>query len=301
LVEGGELAGIDTIADVIPPPEIQQAVVDRLIEAAPDLADLRPRFEDALRRNGLNPVPFREGIDHLVTALGRRRPLSLEDLEGTALARVVDRYMARAGGEYSAAMYLYPPRGSWRQGAPPGLVDVLAAFPDGALSGVNVISAELRRIVWQDAVAALVLGLIGVYLLMWADLGSSIRTLLALLPLALGMVWMLGAMAVLDIRLNFFNIFVLTMIVGIGVDYGVHLIHRWAEAGDDPDRTAATAKAITVAALTTMVGFGSLVVSHFPGLRSVGAAAMLGAAATAVLAITVLPALLTIKERSHDS
>ena len=163
-----------------------------------------------------------------------------------------------------------------------------------------MISAELRRIVWQDAVAALVLGLIGVYLLMWADLGSPLRTLLALLPLAFGTVWMLGAMAVFHIQLNFFNIFVLTMIVGIGVDYGVHLIHRWFEADGDPDQTAATAKAISVAALTTMVGFGSLVLSHFPGLRSVGAAAMLGAAATAVLAITVLPALLTLKERSHD-
>jgi predicted RND superfamily exporter protein len=54
-----------------------------------------------------------------------------------------------------------------------------------------------------------------------------------------------------------------------------------------------TSKAIAVAALTTMVGFGSLVLSHFPGLRSVGAAAILGALATAVVSITVLPVLLT--------
>jgi uncharacterized membrane protein YdfJ with MMPL/SSD domain len=55
---------------------------------------------------------------------------------------------------------------------------------------------------------------------------------------------------------------------------------------------AETAKAIAVAALTTMVGFGSLVLSHYPGLRSVGAAAILGALFTALLSITMLPALL---------
>ncbi len=135
---------------------------------------------------------------------------------------------------------------------------------------------------------------------MWADLGSVWRALLALLPLMLGLVWMLGAMALLGFRLNFFNIFVLTMVVGIGVDYGVHLLHRWRETGGDREQVGETAKAIAVAALTTVVGFGSLVLSHFPGLRSVGAAAILGALSTAILGITLLPALLAMKERPHD-
>ena len=82
------------------------------------------------------------------------------------------------------------------------------------------------------------------------------------------------------------------MIVGIGVDYGIHLLHRWYESGGDPTAVAETAKAIAVAAMTTMVGFGSLVLSHYPGLRSVGGAAILGALSTAILSITLLPALL---------
>jgi predicted RND superfamily exporter protein len=131
-----------------------------------------------------------------------------------------------------------------------------------------------------------------VFLLLWADLGTPGRSLLALLPLAGGMVWMLGAMAVLGLRVNFMNIFVVTMVIGIGVDYGVHLIHRWIESGGEPAAIARTARAIAVAALTTMVGFGSLVLSHFPGLRSVGAAAILGALATAVLGISALPVVL---------
>ena len=193
-------------------------------------------------------------------------------------------------------IYCYPPVGKWRRAASPALLEFLARHPDGSLAGANVISAELRRIVWDDAIAAAVLGMVIVFILMWADLGGPIRALLALLPLIVGMVWMLGGMALLGLRLNFFNIFVLTMIIGIGVDYGIHLLHRWYESGGDPDAVSETAKAIAVAALTTMVGFGSLVLSHYPGLRSVGGAAILGALSTAVLSITLLPALLSKKE-----
>jgi predicted RND superfamily exporter protein len=297
LVDGENLVGVDTIAGVVPSEEVQRQLLARLEEAEPFLEGLDTRFEVALREAGLNPVAFRQGIDHLGTALARRQPLSLSDLEGTPLARVIERYVAEGDGEVSSAIYCYPPVGKWRRGASPALGELLARYPDGVLAGPNVISAELRKIVWDDAIKAAILGIVIVFVLMWADLGGPLRALFALLPLFVGMVWMLGGMALIGLRLNFFNIFVLTMIVGIGVDYGIHLLHRWYESGGDPTAVAETAKAIAVAAMTTMVGFGSLVLSHYPGLRSVGGAAILGALSTAILSITLLPALLLKKEK----
>jgi predicted RND superfamily exporter protein len=297
LVDGENLVGVDTIAGVIPPESTQQATIARLEESTGVVDGLRDRFATALRNNGLNPKAFETGVDHLVAALGRRQPLSLSDLEGTPLARVVDRYVVAADDEVSAAIYLYPPVGQWRRGASPALSEVIGSRPGGVLAGANVISAELRVIVWDDAIKASILGIVIVYLLMWADLGGPVKALLALVPLFVGMVWMLGGMALLGFRLNFFNVFVLTMIIGIGVDYGVHLLHRWYESGGDRTELAETAKAIAVAALTTVVGFGSLVLSHYPGLRSVGAAAILGAVATAILGMTLLPALLSMREK----
>jgi len=296
LVDGENLVGIDTIAGVIPPLADQQEIIAMLEKNAPDRLGLRGRFEAALREQGLNPVAFDEGITHFEAALARRDALSLADLEDTPLARVLDRYVAAADGEVSAAIYVYPPVGQWRRGASPALESLIAQHPGAVLAGPNVISAELRKIVWDDAIKASILGIVVVFILMWSDLGGPLRALLALLPLFVGMVWMLGGMALLGQRLNFFNIFVLTMIVGIGVDYGVHLLHRWYESGGIPEELAETAKAIAVAALTTMVGFGSLVLSHYPGLRSVGAAAILGALSTAILGITLLPALLSMRE-----
>ncbi len=296
LVDGENLVGIDTIAGVVPSLEAQREVIAMLEETAPLQAGMRLRLERALREQGLNPAAFDEGITHLEAALARREVLTLADLEETPLARVLDRYMATEAGEVSAAIYLYSPVGQWRRGASPALEGLIAEHPGAVLAGPNVISAELRRIVWDDAIKASILGMIVVFILMWFDLGGPVKALLALLPLFVGMIWMLGAMALLGQRLNFFNIFVLTMIVGIGVDYGVHLLHRWYESGGVPEALAETAKAIAVAALTTMVGFGSLILSHYPGLRSVGAAAILGALSTALLGITLLPALLSMRE-----
>ena len=86
------------------------------------------------------------------------------------------------------------------------------------------------------------------------------------------------------------------MILGIGVDYGIHLLHRWKESGD-LQQAIELAPAITVAALTTVLGFGSLVLSSFPGLRSMGAAAIFGVLAVAWLGLTLLPAFAGLSRR----
>ncbi len=296
LVDGENLADVDTIVDLFPDYEDQAKVLD-ILKAKPDAAvDLSARFSEALRRAGLNPAPFADGIERFEMGLALTEPLSLDDLEGTLLERMARRYVADYDGGVSIAIRCYPPAGRWRREAPPALEALVDQYPGAVLTGPNVVSAELRRIVWGDAFRASAIGIVLVFLLMWADFGSPGRSALALLPLVLGLVWMLGVMSFLGLRINFMNIFVITMVIGIGVDYSVHFLHRWFETGGSPEALAGISKAIAVAALTTMVGFGSLVLSHYPGLRSVGFAAILGALATAVISITVLPVLLRWRE-----
>jgi len=292
LVDGENLAGVDTVAELIPSEEEQERVLKVLEEHPVDPVRLRRRFEEAFRAEGLNPASFSEGIGHFIAALELRRPLGLDDLKGTALARALDRYLVRYDGGVSSVVYCYPPAGRWRREAPPAFLALVRGKSDLVLTGTNVISNRLRQIVWGDAGRAAALGLVLVAFLLWLDLGSLRDTVLALAPLGLGIIWTLGIMGLLGLEINLMNIFVLTMIIGIGVDYGVHLLHRWRECGGEPHAVAETSKAIAVAALTTVMGFGSLVLSHFPGLRSVGTAAILGALSTAVLSMTLLPLLL---------
>jgi predicted RND superfamily exporter protein len=293
LVDGENLADVDTIVDLFPPYQDQAEVLEVLSRHPDVTVDLKVRFSEALRRAGLNPAPFSDGIDHFERALSLTTPLALDDFGGTLLERMARRYVAKYDGGVSVAIRCYPPAGRWRREAPPALEALVDRHPEAVLTGPNVVSAELRRIVWGDAFRASAIGIVLVFLLMWADFGSPGRSALALLPLVLGMVWMLGVMSFLGLRINFMNIFVITMVIGIGVDYSVHFLHRWFETGGNPEALAGISKAIAVAALTTIVGFGSLVLSHYPGLRSVGFAAILGALATAVISITVLPVVLS--------
>ena len=307
LVTSGELYRIDSIASLLPPPGRQKAALDWLASARTEGLDpeaVEARFNEALERQGLRPAAFAEALDLLSQALSATDPVNLDDLEAVGGSqRLIERYLRPDGDGWKSVVYLYPPVDKWRREPPPAL-EVLEARlgPDAELTGVNVVSRALRRQVWIDAVLAALLGTALVALLLWLDYRRLGDTLLSLLPLAIGIVWMLGVMASLGIDLNFMNVFVTTMIIGIGVDYGVHMLHRHRELrGQDLATMAAglaeTGRAIVMAAVTTCVGFGSLVLSHYPGIRSIGFVAILGAVSTALVAITLLPAFLVLERR----
>ncbi len=101
-------------------------------------------------------------------------------------------------------------------------------------------------------------------------------------------------MGLMGIDLNFMNLVVFTMVVGVGVDYGVHILHRHSENKTTPFESGLlqVSKGVALAALTTLVGFGSLVLSGYPGLQSMGIVALIGVGFSALIALTLLPVLL---------
>lgn len=298
LVEHRVLAKVESIAPWLPDAEHQTKQLETLRRHGP-VVDLRRRLEDAFRRGGLSPEAFARGFDNLETALSLRSPFLPSTLAGTALAPVVGRYSWVGQEGASTVIYAYPPPDQWRTEMPPGLADAVsnAGLEDHvAITGTQVVSWRLKEVVWRDATRAALVGTAIVFLFLALDLGGVGRAVLALLPLGVGIVWMLGLMALTGVEVNFMNLFVFTMILGIGVDYGIHLVHRRREAGEDA--LPGTAAAIAVAALTTVCGFGSLVFSHFPGLQSMGAAAIFGTLSTAWLSVTLLPAVFAWRRRS---
>lgn len=302
LVEDGVLYGFGGITSLIPPPEQQAAVLawlERGRAGALDVERIDATFRRELAAEGLRFDAFAEGLALLREGLGHDRPLEADDLLASPqTAALLQRFLKPSNGGWKSALYLYPPENQWRREPPPEAVALAAELgPGAALTGTNVLNQRVRRLVLPDAWLAGGLGVALVTLLLWLDFRTVRHTLLALAPLTVGMVWMLAAMAGLGIPFNFMNIFVTTMILGIGVDYGVHVIHRYREARDQDDAEvrralADTGNAIVVAVLTTVCGFGSLAFSHYPGLRSMGYVAILGAGSTALVAITLLPAFL---------
>ncbi|MEE2775334.1 MAG: MMPL family transporter [Acidobacteriota bacterium] len=310
LAGSDELVRYESIASILPPSARQEETLDWLALRGGDLLDperVRSVFADAAASEGLRGSAFAEGLSLFTEASQVSRPISLGDLVlDDSSRRLLERFVREGPDAWTSILYLYPPPTIWKREPPPGLRRLADEMGEHVvLSGVNVVSEFMRVTVKRDAIVAAVLGFLLVGVLLWVDFRNLLDTVLSLAPLTVGLVWMMGGMVLLSMPVNFFNIFVFTMIIGIGVDYGIHMMHRYRE-NRDLDRQhlenglVETGKAVVLAALSTMVGFGSLSLSSYPGMRSIGYVAILGASSTALVAILLLPAYLTIRLRRAD-
>ncbi|MCB1055410.1 MAG: MMPL family transporter, partial [Acidobacteria bacterium] len=307
LMTEGELRGFRAVTSLLPPLEQQTEALEwleRWRAEGPGVAGIADRFDQAVTEQGIRAAPFREGLDLLGQALERDRPLSVDEIDSTEQGkRLLAQYLRKTEGGWTSVVRLFPPDNRWRRSAPPAVLALADELgPDAVVAGTNVLNQRVRQIVLHDAFLAGLVGFVLVAFLIFLDFRALGYTLLSLTPLAVGILWMLGVMAEIGLQANFMNIFVSTMIIGIGVDYGLHMIHRYREIrlAGDRDLEAGlqeTGKAIAAAALSTIVGFGSLSFSHYPGLRTTGYVAVLGALATALVALTLVPALLSLLHR----
>jgi uncharacterized protein len=303
LVDQGALYGFSGVTSLIPPPEQQRAVLDWLEQernGALNLARIRATFADAAAREGLRVEPFAPGFELLGQAIRLSGPIGVQDFRGSKQTQLLlDRFLKQTGRGWRGAVYLYPAGNRWRREPPPGALQLAQKLgPRAVLTGTNVVNQTVRREVLADAWVAGGVGYIAVAILLWLDFRTLRHTVMALAPLTVGIVWMVGSMSLLGIQMNFINIFVTTMIIGIGVDYGIYVLHRYLEVRDRSDGEyesglQETGKAVVAAALSTTVGFGSITISHYPGLVSTGQVAALGAVCTSLVAITLLPTFLS--------
>ena len=119
--------------------------------------------------------------------------------------------------------------------------------------------------------------------------------LLSLAPVALGSLWTLGCWGWLDGRLDLFSLSVLPILLGIGVDDGLHAVHGARVVPGVREGMLASVKkisrAVTLTTMTTAVGFGSLTLSSVPGLRRGGLLVAVGVVLCLAATLFVLPAL----------
>jgi len=209
-------------------------------------------------------------------------------------------------GEVGSFVFIYPSvalrdgRNSIRFSEDIGTI----TLPSGKVlhaASANLIIADLLRTVIREGKIAVVLSLLIVFLIVLADVRDVRETLMIMSPLVLGILWMGGLMFVLGMKLNLFNIVVLPSIVGIGVDTGVHIRHRYRDEGRGSLYfvLARTGPAVAVATLTTIVGYTGLMMASHPGLESIGKLAVIGLSATLATALLLLPALLEVADRKR--
>jgi predicted RND superfamily exporter protein len=140
--------------------------------------------------------------------------------------------------------------------------------------------------------------LVVVLLILIVAFRSPGRAFVALIPLTLGVTWMFGFCGWFGIPLDFFNVIIIPVIVGIGVDDGVHFYYRYLDLGrggiDDTLRQVGSA--VTMTSVTSAIGFGGLAITNYPGLVSIGWLAITGIAGTFIATVLVLPGVLWLSE-----
>ena len=154
---------------------------------------------------------------------------------------------------------------------------------------------ELLKISYQEA-ALYALG--AIVILVFVHFRSLMTVLLALVPVFVGSIWLLGLMGWLGIPFNPANIMTLPLVIGIGVTNGIHILNRFHEEAHPSIFAKSTGKAVLVSALTTMAGFGSLMLAQHQGITSLGYVMSIGVATCMLAGLGFLPCLLKLKHRS---
>ena len=207
------------------------------------------------------------------------------------------RFSAEDG---SYAVLIQPAENIWAPAAMTEFVTALRAVSPDA-TGVPITQHESIREMHQAFLVMSWGAIFVVGIALWLDFRSGPKTLACLLTLSLAMAWTLGAMAMLGLSINLANFFALPILIGLGADSAIHVLHRWELIQKGEEETfGETLKAISLTACTTGLGFGTLVLAHHQGLQSLGWVMLLGSASTLIASTVVLPAGLRVMSRSKS-
>lgn len=174
---------------------------------------------------------------------------------------------------------------------------------DPNVTGIAVNLVEFARTTqeaFRQAIATAVVAIAGILWLLWR---RPRNVLLVLAPLALAGVATGAIMVLLGQTLNFFNVVVVPLLLGAGVDSGIHLVEQARRRKPDEVDVlgTTTARAVLFSALTTITSFGTLAFSSHLGLAGLGTLLTVGMTLTVVCNLVVLPAVLTKFWRSAES
>ncbi|HET7876131.1 MAG TPA: MMPL family transporter, partial [Methylomirabilota bacterium] len=181
-----------------------------------------------------------------------------------------------------------------RQGARQFVRELRSVDPD--VTGSPIITFEATRYMERAYVQGTIYAFILVGGLSFLMIRRVRETLLALLPLVLGLLWTVGLMRLFGLQFNLANVWGLPLIIGASAEFGLNVLLRYMEgrAHGGPLVARSTVMAVTLNGLTTMVGFGSLMIASHQGIFGLGLLLTLGSACGLVASLLVLPVILRL-------
>ncbi|MCC5926316.1 MAG: MMPL family transporter [Bacteroidetes bacterium] len=239
-----------------------------------------------------------EDLDRIRRASKVTEPLVIDELP----AFMKERFITR-DGEVGRFVMIYPSVGLSDGRNSIAFKNEIASVTtsDGSTfyaASTSIAAAEMLELMQTESPYMIAATFIMIFILVNITFRSLRWSIIAMIPLLVGLAWTFGIMLIFDIKLNFYNLVVLPAILGIGNDNGVHLAARYLEEGRDSmwNVLKSTGQHISVGSITTMMGFAGLLFTTHPGLFSIGLLALIGIGMTLLSAITFLPALIQFLE-----
>jgi hopanoid biosynthesis associated RND transporter like protein HpnN len=232
---------------------------------------------------------FRGYVESGLTAT----PPTLADLPASVRARFISPQ-----GTY--LLRVFPSEDTWNFGPLNQFVKSLwSVDPNAVGDPVLLYSFTLgfrKSILWAAGLALLAITVMLV--LLFRSLKMAI---LALIPLVVGTGLTVNLMWLLNLPFNQANVLFVPLILGEGIEFGIIILARWRleESARAIGLPASTAKGVALAALTTTLGFGSLMVSGHQGTFSLGLLATVGSLSVLLTSLSILPAFLRLVERTY--
>jgi predicted RND superfamily exporter protein len=167
--------------------------------------------------------------------------------------------------------------------------------PEVKLGGAAFVFADILDSMERDGPRATLAVILGAIVIVALTVGLGRFGAVTLICCLAGTLFMLACAHLLGLKVNFLDFVALPLTIGIGIDYAVNIVARSRQDGGDERTVLATAGgAVALCSFTTIVGYGSLLLSQNMGIRSFGTAAILGEATCLGSAIVLAPALLHV-------
>jgi hypothetical protein len=269
--------GLDTL---LPDPRTTAA---RASAFGPTFADRAAQdFRDALAGSEFNPTAYDDYIQFVKRLASPGTPPDVQTLKGYAeLAQLLlprAFLTGDAANSPTEAITLIFTRGALdtrdaREALLSAVREAVAGVDGATVTGTVAIGHDLERAVQRDLPRFIIIALVGIGLYLVLHFRSLSMSLLALMPIGVSLVFVIASFCLAGAKLNLLHSVMVPLLLGINLDYGIFAVHAWRHARDEEDlprRFAPAMAALMLCGGSTVIGFGSLILTSVPAVRSLG-------------------------------
>jgi predicted RND superfamily exporter protein len=279
---------VDGGTSLLPSDSAQRHARDIVHRDAPDAQHVAALLAREARDAGFAEGSLQAFANRLPQLLDPAAHLTYDDFERHQLGDLIRRFIVRSPQGWTLASYAFPADTAERR----ALERVAAAHPGVRLTGLTLVNEELAARFLPQFARGLGVGSVVVLALILLMFREWRLSLLSTLPTIVGLIWAAGLLALFGVPLDLFAVFAVVTFVGIGIDYGIHVVHRYQDTRDAQEAVSHLAPVIVVAGLITLFGYGTLMSSSYPPLRSMGIVSIVSVTTLVAASLLMLPALL---------